>query len=96
MRERTILSSLALVLLYVTVASAQYPLLDMVAGKVVQKYQTATCEQLWQEKSHKKPATQQEQQFVQLLRSDAKMRAEFINKIAPPVVNKMFECGMVP
>jgi replication initiation and membrane attachment protein DnaB len=90
------MSAMALVLLYVTVAAAQYPLLDMIAGKVVQKYQTATCEQLWQEKSEKKQPTQQEKQLIQLLRSDAKMRAEFINKIAPPVVNKMFECGMVP
>ena len=96
MRELTFMLAMALVLLYVTVASAQYPLLDMIAGRVVQKYQTATCEQLWQEKSQKKQPTQQEQQFVQLLRNDAKMRGEFINKIAPPVVNKMFECGMVP
>jgi hypothetical protein len=24
------------------------------------------------------------------------MRAAFINKIAAPIANKMFECGMVP
>jgi hypothetical protein len=29
------------------VAYAQYPILDMVAGKVIQKYQSASCEQLW-------------------------------------------------
>lgn len=96
MKKGTFLSATALLFFYVTVAAAQYPILDMVAGKVVQKYQTATCQQLWQEKSQKKQPTQQEQQFVQLLRNDPKMRAEFISKVAPPVVNKMFECGMIP
>jgi hypothetical protein len=24
------------------------------------------------------------------------MRAAFINKIAAPIANKMFECGMIP
>ena len=32
------------------VAYAQYPIMDRVADKVIQKYQSATCEQLWQEK----------------------------------------------
>jgi len=96
MKKLSFLSALAFLLCYVTGAGAQYPLLDMIAGKVVQKYQTATCEQLWQEKAQKKKPTQQEQQFVQLLRNDAQMRTEFINKVAAPVVNKMFECGMIP
>jgi len=24
------------------------------------------------------------------------MRAVFINKVAPPIANKMFECGIIP
>ena len=32
------------------VAYAQYPIMDTVANKVIQKYQTSSCEQLWQEK----------------------------------------------
>jgi len=35
-------------------------------------------------------------QVIQMLRGDAQMRATFINKIAAPVANKMFECGMIP
>ena len=31
----------------------QYPILDKVAAKVIQKYQTSTCEQLWIKKSEK-------------------------------------------
>jgi hypothetical protein len=31
----------------------QYPILDKIAEKVIQKYQTSTCEQLWIKKSEK-------------------------------------------
>jgi len=96
MKKRTLVLAITLVLFYVTFASAQYPILDMIANKVVQKYQSATCEQLWQERAHKKPPTQEQQNAIQLLRNDAQMRAEFINKVAAPVANKMFECGMIP
>jgi hypothetical protein len=37
-------------LLLAGVASAQYPLLDRAANKVIQKYQNSSCEQLWQER----------------------------------------------
>jgi len=84
----------AFVLLYIGVASAQHPLLDMAANKVIQKYQTSNCEQLWQQKSMPKSA--EEQNFVQLLRSDPQLRTEFINRVAAPIANKMFECGMLP
>jgi hypothetical protein len=86
------------VLMYVGVASAEHPILNMVADKVVQKYQNATCQQLWQEKaeSQGKPKPAQEQNAIEILRTNPQLRAEFINKVAAPVVNKMFECGMVP
>lgn len=76
----------------------QYPIMDSVAAKIVQKYQSSTCEQLWAEKaaSKDKPKSAQEQQAISLLRNDAQMRAAFINKIAAPLANKMFECGMIP
>jgi len=86
--------SLALVLAYAGVAGAQYPIVDMVAEKVVQKYATATCEQLWVQRNQ--PKSQQEQELITMLRGDAQMRAAFIDKIAAPVANKMFECGMIP
>jgi len=68
--------------------------MDMIATKVVTKYQTASCEQLWQQKNEPKP--QEEQRAVQFLKNDPQARTAFINKIAGPVVNKMFECGMIP
>ena len=86
-----------LTLLYVCVGSAQqYPMMDMIANKVIQKYQNSTCEQLWQEKAKKTPPSQQEQNAIQMLKSDPQMRTAFLNKVAAPIVNKMFECGMIP
>ena len=71
----------------------QFPILDMVANKVVQRYQSSTCEQLWQNKGKHGP---EEQRLVALLKNDSAMRQAFFDKVAGPVVNKMFECGMVP
>jgi hypothetical protein len=84
-------------LLMAGVASAQYgqyPLLDKAANKVIQKYQNSSCEQLWQERGQ--PKSQREQEAVNFLRNDPQMRAMFINRVAAPVANKTFECGMIP
>jgi hypothetical protein len=80
------------------IAYAQYPIMDIVADKVIQKYQTSTCEQLWQEKAQKQgePKPEMEQRAIQLLKQDPQMRQAFFNKISAPIVNKMFECGMIP
>jgi hypothetical protein len=80
-----------------TLALADYPVMDMVASKIIQKYQTATCQQLWEEKAAgKKPQSQREQDAIAMLRSDDQMRAAFFQKISAPIVSKMFECGMIP
>jgi hypothetical protein len=34
--------------------------------------------------------------MIQILQTNQAMRTEFINIIAAPVLNKMFECGMIP
>jgi hypothetical protein len=77
-------------------APQRYPIVDAVAEKIVQKYQASTCEQLWEKRSQKAPPKPEEQRAIQLLHNDPQMRAEFINKVAAPVANKMFECGMIP
>ena len=33
---------------------------------------------------------------VEIMRGDPQMRQEFINRVAPPIANKLFECGMIP
>ena len=80
------------------IAYAQFPIMDKVAEKVIQKYQTSTCEQLWQEKAQGqgKPKPEMEQRAIKALQSDPQMRQAFFNKVSAPIVNKMFECGMIP
>lgn len=75
-------------------AAQQFPMLDAVANKVVQKYQGMNCEQLWAQKSQPKSA--EEQRVIALLQKDPAMRTEFLNRVAAPIANKMFECGMIP
>ncbi len=75
-------------------AAADFPLMNMVADKVIQKYQTSTCEQLWAQKQQ--PKSEQEQKVMGLLKSDPQLRSAFLNKVAGPISNKMFECGMIP
>ena len=94
--KRTSLLALAAGLLYVTAAQAQYPMMDMVANKVIAKYQNSSCEELWKKKASKTPPSQQEQNAVKMLKGDPQMRQAFINKIAAPIANKMFDCGMIP
>ena len=95
MNKRSNIIAVALVLFCAGIAGAQeFPIMNMIADKVIQKYQGMTCEQLWQQKSQPKP--QMEQNLIQALRNNPQMRTEFINKVAPTIVNKMFECGMVP
>ncbi len=76
------------------IAVADFPLMNMVADKVIQKYQSSSCEQLWQQKTQ--PKSEQEQRVIGLLKSDPQLRTAFMNKVAGPIANKMFECGMIP
>ena len=98
MTKRIILFASMPLLLFVAVVSAQHRLLDTIANKVVQKYQQSTCEQLWEEKAKEKgqPKPAMEQEAIQMLRGDPQLSAEFINIVAAPIANKMFECGMIP
>src|SRR6266404_2266595 len=94
----TSLVTSAIALFCAAVTAQDFPIMDRIADKVVQKYQQATCEQLWQERAQKgkAPKPQMEQEALGMLKSDAQMRAAFINKVAAPIANKMFECGMIP
>jgi uncharacterized protein YjaZ len=88
----------AIALLCAAVNAQQFPIMDKIADKVIQKYQTSTCEQLWQERAEKgkAPKPQMEQEALQVLKSDPQMRSAFVSKVAAPIANKMFECGMIP
>src|SRR5208282_1654495 len=74
----------------------KYPIMDKIADKIIQKYQSSTCEQLWIKKSEKAPPSPEEVRAVGILKSDPQMRTAFIYRIAAPIANKMFDCGLIP
>jgi transposase-like protein len=98
MKKQLMLLGSSLTLFVAGIAFAQFPVMDKVADKVVQKYRTSTCEQLWQEKAQNqgKPKPEMEQRAIKILKEDPQMRQAFFAKISAPIVNKMFECGMIP
>ena len=100
MMRRAVLLVCVPVLLHVGIASAQesFPIMDKVAQKVIEKYQTASCQQLAEQKGQHPTGekAELEQRAIQLLRSDPQMRTEFLNRVAAPIANKLFECDMIP
>jgi hypothetical protein len=82
------------VLIVAGAVAAQGMLVDAAADKVIKKYQAATCDQLKAQKAE--PPSEKEKIALDLLRDDPKARVAFVNQIAAPVLNKMFECDMIP
>ena len=72
--------------------------MDRVVEKVVQKYQTSSCDQLKAERAESKSGKREEieERVVKLLHDDATMRKAFLDQIAAPIANKLFECDMIP
>jgi hypothetical protein len=103
MRCYLVVALLFLCMLAIKVPSAntqqsEYPVMDKVAQKVIDKYQTSSCEDL-KAKKEQPPDPKQDamkQKVIGMLKSDPKMREQFLNKVAAPIANKMFECGMIP
>ncbi|HXZ17406.1 MAG TPA: hypothetical protein VEH77_15845 [Roseiarcus sp.] len=94
----SLLLTVGLLSLPAAALAQDYPILDKIAQKVVQKYQTSSCEQLKAEKE-KPPSAQREemeQRAIGMLRSDAQMRRAFLDKVAAPIADKLLECGMIP
>jgi len=74
--------------------AAQGMLVEAAANKVIRKYQTASCDDLKAQRSE--PPSAKEKIALDLLRDDPKARVAFVNQVAAPVLNKMFECDMIP
>jgi hypothetical protein len=76
----------------------QYPIADKLADKIIAKYQTSSCAQLKAQKEAPPNAQHEEMEtkVIDLLKQNPPMRQHFLNRIAGPIVNKMFECGMIP
>ena len=94
MKKTIVAFTFILALIGAGAVAAQGMLLDFAADKVINKYKSATCDELKAMKGE--PPTEKEKMAIQFLRDDEQARVAFINKIAAPVLNKMFECGMIP
>jgi len=73
---------------------AQSPVVNLVAKKVIERYQKSSCDQLWAARSERRGS--QEQRVLDMLNDDPQLRQGFIDQVAGPVVNKLFVCGMIP
>jgi hypothetical protein len=79
-------------------AQSNYPIIDRIAQRVVQKYETSSCAQLAAQRAQRAAGGQNpmEQRAVAMLRQNPQMRQEFLNRVAAPIANRLFECGMIP
>lgn len=76
----------------------------MAANLVIKKYQTTSCEELAKMKpqSNKNsptagtPEAVVQAKAIEMLRQNPEMRKKFINRVAAPIANKMFDCKVIP
>ncbi len=87
-------AALVLAVIAASAVLAQGMLVDAAADRVVKKFEAATCDQLKAQKNE--PPSEEKKIALDLLRDDPKARVAFIDKIAVPVLNKMFECNIIP
>lgn len=75
-------------------------LMNVATDLVTQKFVNASCEELANMKSEppqtEGPQAQMQAKAVEMLRNDPQTREEFINRVAGPIANKMFECELIP
>ena len=48
------------------------------------------------ERANKQPPSPEQARVVAFLKTDPQMRTIFINKVAAPIANKLFQCGLIP
>lgn len=75
-------------------AQAQYPVVEKLATRVIEKYQSSSCAELAAKRGQ--PPSPMEQRVVQLMHEDSGMRTAFLDRVAGPIANKMFECRLIP
>ena len=79
-------------------------LLDTAANFVIEKYQNASCEEVadMQPKSAEEakadgsPDAKLQAKAIELLQNNPELREEFINRVAGPIANRMFDCDLIP
>ena len=79
-------------------------LLDIISNLVIKKYQSTSCQELAKMKPQANsnsstsgtPEAVIQAKAIEMLRQNPEMRKKFINRVAGPIANKMFECKAIP
>ena len=81
-------------------------LLDIAANLAIAKYEKASCKEVAQIQPQSQSATGSQgdaqkkaalqAKALEMLQKDPEMRQKFINRVAGPIANKMFECNLIP
>ena len=73
-------------------------MIDKVSAKVIAHYENSSCQELAAEKQQPAAGSKglERQRAIQYLRQNPQAAEYFINKVAAPITNKLFECGMIP
>ncbi|WP_318728090.1 hypothetical protein [Roseofilum sp. Guam] len=80
---------------------SQEMLMDVATNLVTQKFVNSSCEDLSQIKSTDPsqatgPEAALQKKAIEMLRNNPQVREEFINRVAPQIANRMFECELIP
>lgn len=82
---------------------SQDKLVEFAANLVIEQYQNASCEEVAQMQPTSGDAASgndqeavMKQKAIELLQNNPELREKFINQVAGPMANKMFECNLVP
>jgi hypothetical protein len=74
--------------------AAQGMLLDYAADQVIAKFAASSCDELKAKKAE--PKSDKQKEALQYLKNDAQARKFFLDRVAAPVANKLFQCRMIP
>lgn len=77
---------------YVAVQDHKYSEIDNLSQKVIDTYQRMSCEDI---ASKRGEITQVNERVVKVMHESVDIRRKFINRIAAPVANKLFACGLI-
>ena len=83
---------------------SQETVVNTVANLVIDKFQNASCEELsqMQPSSENSPAgssgpqAAMQQKAIAVLKQNPEIREQFIDRVAPAIANKMFDCNIIP
>lgn len=102
----SVLMSVAIFLTACENFASNETLLDVGANLVIKKYENASCAEVAKMQPQSKSAQSSpteggkdaglQAKALEMLQKNPEMRQLFINRVAGPIANKMFECNLIP